>query len=77
MRILGIDPGSRITGVGIIDDERLVYAESIKLGSGEMPARLALLFTRLSEVVAEYQPQEAAVETVFVSRNPQSALKLG
>lgn len=77
MRILGIDPGSRITGVGIIDAERLVYAESIKLGSGEMPARLAVLFTRLSEVVAEYQPEEAAVETVFVSRNPQSALKLG
>ena len=77
MRILGIDPGSRITGVGIIDDERLVYAESIKLGSGEMPARLAQLFTRLSELIAEYQPNEAAVETVFVSRNPQSALKLG
>jgi len=77
MRILGIDPGSRITGVGIIDDERLVYAESIKLGSGEMPDRLAVLFTRLSELVAEYQPQQAAVETVFVSRNPQSALKLG
>lgn len=77
MRILGIDPGSRITGVGIIDDARLVHAESLKLGQGEMPERLGLLFQRLTEIIAVYQPEVASVETVFLSRNPQSALKLG
>ena len=77
MRILGLDPGSRITGVGIIEGERLIHAESIRLGGGPMPERLGEVFRRLADIVAEYAPQEAAIETVFMSRNPQSAIKLG
>lgn len=77
MRILGLDPGSRITGVGIIEDERLVHAESLRLGGGPMPERLGEIYRRLSELLAEFQPEVAAVETVFMSRNPQAAIKLG
>ncbi len=77
MRILGLDPGSRITGVGIIDGERLVHAESLNLGAGAMPERLGQIHARLSLIIAEFSPEVAAVETVFMSRNAQSAIKLG
>jgi crossover junction endodeoxyribonuclease RuvC len=77
MRILGLDPGSRITGVGIIEDERLVHAESLVLGGGPLPERLGLIFERLQGIIELYRPQVAAVETVFMSRNAQSAIKLG
>ncbi|MGY6629612.1 MAG: crossover junction endodeoxyribonuclease RuvC [Wenzhouxiangella sp.] len=77
MRILGLDPGSRVTGVGIIEDERLIHAENLALGGGPLPERLGLIFSRLQRIIAEYRPDVAAVETVFMSRNPQSAIKLG
>ena len=77
MRILGIDPGSRRTGVGIIEGEKLIHAETLRLGGGPMPERLGLIFSGLSRLIAEYRPQVAAVETVFMSRNAQSAIKLG
>lgn len=77
MRILGLDPGSRITGVGIIEAGRLIHAESIRLGGGPMPERLAMIFSELQRLIAEHQPTVAAVETVFMSRNAQAAIKLG
>jgi len=77
MRILGLDPGSRITGVGVIDGERLIHAESLRLGGGPMPERLGQIFQRLTVIIAEFSPTEAAIETVFMSKNPQSAIKLG
>jgi len=77
MRIIGLDPGSRVTGVGIIEQGRLVYSEGIRLGGGPMPERLGLIFSRLGELIAQYRPTVAAVETVFMSRNPQAAIKLG
>jgi len=77
MRILGLDPGSRITGVGIIEGERLIHAESVRLGGGPMPERLGQIFERLAAIIAEHRPDIAAVETVFMSRNPQAAIKLG
>ncbi|MEN1727559.1 MAG: crossover junction endodeoxyribonuclease RuvC [Pseudomonadota bacterium] len=77
MRILGIDPGSRITGVGIVEGESLILAESLRLGSGPMPERLGQIYQRLVDIIAEFQPDEAAIETVFMSKNPQSAIKLG
>ena len=77
MRIIGLDPGSRITGIGIIDGDRLVHAESLRLGDGPMPIRLGLIFQRVQALVAEFRPEIAAVETVFMSRNPQAAIKLG
>jgi crossover junction endodeoxyribonuclease RuvC len=81
VRIIGIDPGSRITGVGIIeiDGDRiktLTYGV-IKAGTGDFPERLGKIFRGVKDAVAEYQPQMAAVESVFVSHNPSSAIKLG
>ncbi len=77
MRILGLDPGSRRTGVGIIEDGQFVHAETLRLGDGPMPERLRLIFVGLKRLIAEYRPTVAAVETVFMSRNPQAAIKLG
>ena len=77
MRVLGLDPGSRVTGIGIIDGERLIEARQLNLGGGEMPERLGAIYTGISEVIAEFQPKVAAVETVFVHRGAQAAIKLG
>lgn len=81
MRILGIDPGLRITGFGLIEKsgQKLSYLASgvIKSGEGELPQRLGVLFAGLSEVIATWQPDTCAVEIVFVNVNPQSTLLLG
>ena len=84
MRILGIDPGLRTTGFGVIDvdGQRLSYVASgtistQHLDKGELPARLKVLFDGVCEVVARYQPQMTSVEIVFVNVNPQSTLLLG
>ncbi len=81
MRILGIDPGSRLTGVAVIEvrGDRVVALQHgvIKAGSGAFPERLGLIFNGVRELVAEWQPSEAAIETVFVSHNASSAIKLG
>jgi crossover junction endodeoxyribonuclease RuvC len=80
-RILGIDPGSRCTGIGIIDadgDRAVpVYHGVIKTGDGPFPERLGMIFRGIGEIIDEYGPSEAAVESVFISHNPNSALKLG
>jgi len=84
MRILGIDPGLQTTGFGVIeaDGPRLAYVASgtIKtnaVATGDLPARLKIIFDGVREVIARYQPQCAAVEIVFVNVNPQSTLLLG
>jgi len=81
MRILGIDPGSRVTGFGIIDVDgdraTLVRHGIIRTGTGEFTERLGVIFAELRSLIEQYQPSEAAVETVFVSHNAASALKLG
>ncbi len=84
-RILGIDPGLRITGFGIIESDGrsscYIHSGNIRIhGTGSeagMAQRLGLIFSKLTEVIAQYQPAEIAVEEVFVSRNIASALKLG
>jgi crossover junction endodeoxyribonuclease RuvC len=80
-RILGIDPGLRITGYGVIEKhgQQLHYIASgcIKTPDGELPERLKVILTSLGEVIAQHQPQLAAVEKVFVNVNPQSTLLLG
>jgi len=82
-RILGIDPGSQRTGVGIIDIDgngraRHVYhAPLMLLGEGDFAQRLKRLLLGLAAVIETWQPQEVAIEQVFMSRNPDSALKLG
>lgn len=81
MRILGIDPGSRCTGFGIIEargDRAVCIAHGvIKTGGGEFPQRLGIIYSGLQELIRLHRPDAVAVESVFVSRNPSSALKLG
>lgn len=80
-RILGLDPGSLRTGFGVIDctvhGERHVASGCIRTGGGELSLRLREIYLGVAEVVEQYQPQEVAIERVFVHRNPDSALKLG
>lgn len=81
-RILGIDPGSRYTGFGVVDvvgrGERYVGCGRINSIEGSMAERLNRIFTQLNEVIEEYQPDEAALEETFVNRvNAASALVLG
>jgi crossover junction endodeoxyribonuclease RuvC len=84
MRVLGIDPGLRRTGFGLIEVEgpRLQYLASGTIStadapSDDLPTRIGLLFASLSELIARYQPDVAALEIVFVNVNPQATLKLG
>ncbi len=83
IRILGIDPGSQRTGVGIIDVDKAgrishVHHQPIKLLVAEnFPQRLKVLLDALDEIISTYQPNEVAIEKVFMARNPDSALKLG
>ena len=81
IRILGIDPGLRITGFGVLDKvgQQLSYIASgcIKTPDGELPERLKVILNSLGEVIALHQPQQIAVEKVFVNVNPQSTLMLG
>ena len=83
IRILGIDPGSQRTGIGVIDvagDGRCTYVhcEALKLlDADDFPARLGLLCEGLERVLDEWQPQHVAIETVFMAKSATSALKLG
>ena len=81
IRILGIDPGLRITGFGVLDKEgqQLHYVASgcIRTPDGALPERLKVILESLGEVIAQHRPQQAAVEKVFVNVNPQSTLLLG
>ncbi len=80
-RILGIDPGSRVTGFGVIDvaGQRLVYVASgcIRTPAGGLPRRLQAIHEGVTELVASYRPGEAVIENVFMQRNAAAALKLG
>ena len=82
MIILGIDPGLRTTGFGLIDKQgnklRYIASGTIKtVAEGELPARLKTILQGIDEVVRTYRPDCAAVEKVFVNVNPQSTLLLG
>lgn len=83
IRILGIDPGSQRTGLGVIDVGndgrcRYVHAGVLKLLDAEdFPARLGLLCEGLEAALDEWQPQQVAIETVFMDKSATSALKLG
>jgi len=80
-RILGIDPGSRTTGIGIIDTDgrynKAVHYQPIKCGEGDFPSRLKVIFTCITELVHQYKPDEISIETVFLAKNANSAIKLG
>jgi crossover junction endodeoxyribonuclease RuvC len=80
--ILGIDPGSVITGYGVIErldrQMRLVECGAIRTRSGSpLPERLKRIYAGLCEVIALHKPEHIAIEATFAGRNPMSALTLG
>lgn len=79
--ILGIDPGSRITGYGVIRQlgRKLEYLGSgcIRTSVDDLPTRLKLVYAGVSEIITQFQPDFFAIEQVFMARNADSALKLG
>ena len=79
--ILGIDPGSRITGYGIIREskQQLQYIDSgcIRTSEGELSQRLLQIFNGICQLMEEFTPDEVAIEQIFMHQNPSSALKLG
>lgn len=82
MRILGIDPGSRVTGYGVIETRRnqleFIACGTIRTaGEANFSRRLLVIFSDLSEIIDSYAPEAAAVEEVFLARDPRAALKLG
>ena len=80
-RILGIDPGLRVTGFGVLDKagQKLAYVTSgcIRTTQGELAARLKTILEGLVEVIDAHRPEQIALEKVFVNANPQSTLLLG
>ena len=80
MRVLGVDPGSRVMGYGIIDVTKnysYVTSGCIKVGDLCWAQRLETIYRDLTHLILEYCPQVAAIEDVFVHKNPRAALKLG
>lgn len=82
MRVLGIDPGSRITGYGVVEQlgSQLIHIDNGAIftdRAADFPGRLKLIFEGLTEVIHRYSPTRVAVEDVFFSTNVRSALKLG
>jgi crossover junction endodeoxyribonuclease RuvC len=82
MIVLGIDPGSRVTGYGIVEKagNRLVHIDNGAIFTDtalDFPGRLKKIFDGLLEVIAQFRPDQVAIENIFFSTNPQSALKLG
>ena len=81
MIILGIDPGSRVTGYGLIDNQpnqmRYIASGYLKLVGDNLPQRLGQIFQQVEFIIEKYQPQHMGIENVFMQRNADSALKLG
>lgn len=80
-RILGIDPGSRITGYGVVESTpgglQYIASGCIRTESETFFERLKQIFDGMTEIVAIYQPQQVAIEQIFMNKNADSALKLG
>lgn len=81
VRVLGLDPGSRVTGFGVIDCDSgsttYVASGAIRTAAGEFAGRLQEIYAGVAALVALHRPDEIAIERVFVHANPDSALKLG
>jgi len=82
MRILGIDPGSRVTGFGVVQvlrNGRIEYIASgcVRVPKGELADRLKTVYDGVTEIIKTYQPTMLAIEKVFMAKNADSALKLG
>ena len=81
-RILGIDPGTNITGIGIIETNsstmKYIHHEILKTGlKNKYSVKLAFIHTAIQRIIIEYQPQQIAIESVFFSVNAATAIKLG
>jgi crossover junction endodeoxyribonuclease RuvC len=80
-RILGIDPGSRVTGFAVIDSDGQrslrIASGAIRVGEEPWPDRLGTIFDRVAEIVALHRPHEMAVEQLIFARDPTAALKIG
>ena len=82
MRVLGIDPGSRVTGFGVVQvlrNGRIEYIASgcVRVAKGDIADRLKTVFDGVTEIIRTYQPTALAIEKVFMAKNADSALKLG
>ncbi|MCC7546728.1 MAG: crossover junction endodeoxyribonuclease RuvC [Burkholderiales bacterium] len=81
VRILGIDPGLRVTGFGVLErrGQALSYVSSgvVRTADAPLPERLKTILDSLAQVITEHAPDQVAVEQVFVNVNPQSTLRLG
>jgi crossover junction endodeoxyribonuclease RuvC len=79
--VLGIDPGSRLTGYGVVDvsNRKAAYRASgcIRTTKAPLPHRLGEIYRGVCDLIERYSPDEVAIENVFMARNAQSALKLG
>lgn len=79
--ILGIDPGSRRTGFGLIEVVRsqhnYITSGLIRLPETDLPGRLKVIFDNVSDLIAAHKPDEMAIEEVFFARDPRAALRLG
>ncbi len=80
MRVLGIDPGSRVTGFGVIEGGpglEVISWGIIRLGSGPLPERLLKIFSRVTDLLKEFHPQAVVLEEVIPETFPRAALRLG
>ncbi len=81
LRAIGIDPGSRVTGIGVVEARgqslHYIYSECVRAGNGPLGSRLVLIYEHIQEAIAQYRPAVGAIEKVFMAANPQSALVLG
>ena len=80
-RTIGIDPGSRVTGIGVVEARgqslHYIHSECVRVETGSLGSRLVSIHQRIQEAIGRFQPESGAIEKVFVSANPQSALVLG
>jgi crossover junction endodeoxyribonuclease RuvC len=81
IRLIGIDPGSRITGYGVVDTDgfrhKYVTSGFIEIKADTLGDKLGIIFDEVSSIVATWKPESMAIEQVFVKHNVDSALKLG
>ena len=81
MRVLGIDPGSRNTGLGIVESTKSgicsIAYRRIKMGNEPLPLRLGQIYRGVSDIISEFNPDSVAIEQVFMANNAKSALVLG
>ena len=81
MRVIGLDPGSRVTGFGVIESDGAAFLHiesgNVRLPDTDLAERLRIIFEQLTGIIERTRPQVMAIEKVFMARNAQSALTLG